>query len=117
MPPAEKRKVHLELGGRRFTIRSDDDDAYLGSLSQFINDKITAMRRNTGKVETAELALLVLLDVTDELFRERDHNDVLKSDVQKRAQALLGAIDQIAEQLEVRESVVAAAATAPRHSS
>ncbi len=105
----EKRTVAVELDGRRFPIRSDDDEAYLQDLAGFVNARIERVRRATRKIDPGQVALLALLDVADELFRARAEHDKVKTEVEAKAETLLAAIDQMAETLEVREALAIAA--------
>ncbi len=101
----EKRSVTIKLNGQSFPIRTDDDQAYLEEVSAFINKKLEEVRRTTGRVETSQIALLALLNITDELFRTREENRRLRDDVGRRAESLLSAIDEMAASLELKEAV------------
>jgi len=107
----EKRNVKLELYGQRFSVRTDDAEEYLQKLAAFVNDKMGEIRSATGRVETSQIALLALLDISDALFRERAKNKALKVDVLARSERLLHSIDEMANSLEIKE-VVAQARTA-----
>jgi cell division protein ZapA len=102
----EKRSVKLELYGQRFSVRTDDAEEYLQKLARFVNEKMTEIRSATGRVETSQIALLALLDISDALYRERAKNKALKVDVLARSERILHAIDDMASALEVREAVV-----------
>lgn len=67
----EPRSVDIEIAGRRFKVRSDDDEAYIQTLVGFVDHKLDAMRRASNLVDREQVALLTLLDVADALFRER----------------------------------------------
>ena len=107
----EKRSVTIKLNGQRFPIRTDDDEAYLEDLAEFINRKLDEVRRATGRVETSQIALLALLNIADDLFRQRRENQRLKDDIGGRAEALLCTIDEMASALELKEAVAGARST------
>jgi cell division protein ZapA (FtsZ GTPase activity inhibitor) len=67
----EPRSVDIEIAGRRFKVRSDDDEAYIQTLVGFVDHKLDNMRRASNLVDREQVALLTLLDVADALFRER----------------------------------------------
>jgi cell division protein ZapA (FtsZ GTPase activity inhibitor) len=69
--PREPRSVDIEIAGRRFKVRSDDDEAYIQTLVGFVDHKLDVMRRASNLVDREQVALLTLLDVADALFRER----------------------------------------------
>lgn len=134
-----KRSVRLELLGRRFTVRSDDDETYIGGLVDFVSEKLNEMRKASGRVEVDHIALMTLLDVADTLFRERenlqemrdqlersqrevaklakdnralaDREKELKRQVKERSDHLLKAIDKMAEKIGAAEATVGAKAS------
>lgn len=106
----EKRAVEVELLGRRFRVRSDDDDAYIRSLCDFLNRKLGEVRRATNTMDVEQVALLTLLDVADTLFRERARGEALEHGVRDRSAriaALLSKLESVAP--EVHEVVTASA--------
>lgn len=94
-----KRLVEIDLLGRRFRVRSDDDDAYIRELTDFVNRKLSEVRHTSNLVETEQIALLALLDVADSLFREKNKNEALKRRVRERSRRLLASIDQLGQAL------------------
>jgi len=104
-----KRTVDVELLGRRFRVRSDDDDTYIHGLVDYLNRKMSEVRKAANVVEGEHIALLTLLDVADALFRERDKSASLERGVRERAEKLLSIIDRLGEASpEAHEVVVAA---------
>jgi cell division protein ZapA (FtsZ GTPase activity inhibitor) len=107
-----KRLVEIELLGRRFKVRSDDDDAYIAELVDFVNRKLSEVRRASTVVEGEQVALLTLLDVADSLFREKQRVEGMRRKVRERSRKLLGTIDQISEALGTSDPGFAAEALA-----
>ncbi len=86
--PREKRAVEVELSGRRFRVRSDDDDAYIRRLVEFLNRKMGEVRRAANAMDVEQIALLTLLDMADTLFRERARAESLERGVRERAERI-----------------------------
>ena len=105
----DKRNVKVELYGQRFSIRTDDDEEYIQKLSKHINGKMQEIRNATGRVETSQIALLALLDMSDTLFREQAKVEKLRGEVMTKSNTLLQAIDEISSTLEISEASVAVA--------
>lgn len=91
----EKRAVKLELLGRRFTVRSDDDDEYIQGLVEFVNNKLTEIREATGRIDADSIALLAALDIADALFRERREARELRREVKERSRRLLESMERV----------------------
>lgn len=105
----EKRLVEIELLGKRFKVRSDDDDLYIGELVDFVNRKLTEVRRASNLVESEQIALLALLDVADSLHRERQRAENVRKRIREGSRKLLGTIDQVAQQVSATPELAAEA--------
>lgn len=93
--------MSLELFGQRLTVVSDNDEERVKDLVDFVNRKLEEVRDGSRRVQTDQIALLALLNVADELFREKQNSAALRRRVRERSVKLLGAIDSISRQLEV----------------
>ena len=108
----DKRNVKVELYGQRFSIRTDDDEEYIQRLSNHINRKMQEIRNATGRVETSQIALLALLEMSDTLFREQAKVEKLRGEVMNKSDTLLKAIDEISNTLELTGTEAVAVASA-----
>lgn len=100
----EKRSMSLELLGQRFTVVSDNDEASVRDLVDFVNRKLEEVRSASRRVQTDQIALLTALNIAEELFKERHSSNVLRRKVRERSVKLLGAIDSIAREMEAAEA-------------
>lgn len=96
--------MNLELFGQRFTVVSDNDEAHVRDLVDFVNRKLEEVRDASRRIQTDQIALLALLNVAEELFRERQSGQVLRRRVRERSRKLLGAIDTIAHELDASDA-------------
>ncbi len=58
--------------GREYGIKGHGNAQYIQRLADYINEKAESIKRQSGVVSTMDLAILTLLNITDEQFRERD---------------------------------------------
>lgn len=89
-----KRSVQVEIAGQRLSIRSDEGGQYVQQLADYVDEQIrqlTAGRRGTPSMQ--RVALLVAIQLADELFRERDLHDRFRSRVTDKLAALREALD------------------------
>lgn len=61
----------MELFGRKYTVRGQGSREHIDRLVDFINDRASKIREKTQVITTLDLAILTLLNVTDELFECR----------------------------------------------
>ena len=107
-----KRKVEVRLVGRNFTIRSEQDEAYLHSLAGFVTRKFEELQRSTRSATTHDLALLVAMNIADELFQAEQQSAETRQQVRARTERILNGIEQALKSGESTEERPAVA-TAP----
>ena len=78
-----KRKVEVSLLGKRFTVRSDKDEAYLHALANFVTRRFDELQHSTRMQSTHDVALLVALNLADELFQQEDRSKKSRAEVSR----------------------------------
>ena len=65
--------VTVNIRGQEFRIRTDDDEAALQRVARYLDDTMATVERQTGTVDSLQLALLSALNLARELveFHER----------------------------------------------
>lgn len=105
-PPSQKRSMNLELLGQKLTVLSDNDDTRVRDLVDFVNRKLEEAKDSAKRAQPDQVALLALLNVAEELFREKQTNAALKRRVRERSVKLLGAIDEVARAVDARDELL-----------
>ncbi len=67
----DSQAVKVTLFGRQYAVRGHGSRDYVEKLVEFINDRSEKISEKTGIVSTIDIAILTLLNVTDELFECR----------------------------------------------
>lgn len=80
--------VPVELFSRKFTVRTDNSDEHLLRAVDHIKAKLKEIDPD-GNMPEMQLAILTLLNLGDELIRERDALLRLREAVDKRSTILL----------------------------
>lgn len=90
-----KRSVHVEIAGQRLSIRSDEGPQYVQQLAHYVDAQLE--RLTQGKRASApnlqRVALLIAIQLADELFRERDLHRRFRARVADKLVALRQALD------------------------
>ena len=106
-----KRTVKVELLGQSFAIKSEKSEAHLQKVAGYVNRKFDELRRQTRTTSSHDLALLVALNLADELFDQRSDVDEEKEMIRSRAQKALSTINHVLASAQIQkqeqESVVA----------
>jgi cell division protein ZapA (FtsZ GTPase activity inhibitor) len=100
-----KRSMNLEVHGQRLTVVSDNDEERVRDLVAFVNRKLEEAKDAARRAQPDQIALLALLNVAEELFREKQKSEKMRRRVRERSVKLLGAIDEVAQAYDARDAV------------
>lgn len=87
-----KRPYNIEIAGQSLPLRSEEGELYLKALARSVEERIDQVfDRRRGPVP-ARAALLVAMELADELYREKDLHRRLRKQVEKRLNDLDAAL-------------------------
>jgi cell division protein ZapA len=66
-----KASVSIQIRGREFRIRTDDDEASLQRVASYLDETMSMVEKKTGTVDSLNLALLSALNLARELVELR----------------------------------------------
>ena len=92
---SDAKRIQLTLLGTTLTIRTEASPEYLQSLVAYLETAVGKLRRSGVRDDITAL-MLAALDVTDELFREREDAQRNDGAVGARLGALVALLDQAA---------------------
>ena len=84
--------VRVSIFDQTYHLRGTDP-AYISRLAEYVDGKIRAVAGQTNTVDTARLAVLAALNIADELFMQKRHQDNMSLAVDRTAERLIVAID------------------------
>ena len=64
-------KVQITIRGRRYTVRSDEDDFDLVAVAKYVDDKMTEIGERTPSLDDYTVAMLAALNIAEEFERYR----------------------------------------------
>jgi cell division protein ZapA len=95
--------ITVEIAGQRYPIRSSLDERYVTELAAYVDQKMRAAADAAPASDMLGLAVLVALNVADELFRERNQQQqqhtVASGDLNERAMRLERIVDEALAQV------------------
>jgi cell division protein ZapA len=90
--------ITVEIAGQRYPIRSALDERYITELAAYVDQKMRTAADAAPASDMLGLAVLVALNVADELFRERNQQQqqhtVASGDLNERAMRLERIVDE-----------------------
>lgn len=87
-----KQSVSVEIAGQRLSIRSDEGPEYVQELADYVDGHLRSLTGGRRSVSLQRMALLVAVQIADELFREKDLRQRYRARVEARLAALEAAI-------------------------
>ncbi len=87
-----KRSVPVEIGGHRLTIRSDEQPEYVHELADYIDGHLREIAAQGGSTTPHRVALMVCMQLADELFRARDLHQRFSAKVEARLKMIDAAL-------------------------
>lgn len=70
---ADYARTKVQIMGRHYTLKGDVDSEYMQKLAQYVNEKVNELKEMAPGLDQTRLALLVSLNMADELFQAKAH--------------------------------------------
>ncbi|PRP93036.1 Cell division protein ZapA [Enhygromyxa salina] len=87
-----KQSVNVEIAGQTLSIRSDEGPDYVQELADYVDAHLRELGGTRRSFSLQRVALLVAIQIADELFREKDLRRRDRARIEARLQALEVAI-------------------------
>ncbi len=87
--------VKVRLFGREYSIRGHGNKKYIQTLADFIKERADEIQSRATVVSTLDLAILTLLNITDEMFQSRQVKEQTIRELEEKTDRLLKAIDRV----------------------
>ena len=99
--------VTVEIAGQRYPIRSGLDERYVAELAAYVDQKMRAALTSSPESDMLGLAILVALNIADDVFRARLQQSSVNGALNERALQLERLVDGVLAQMTVPQSVSA----------
>lgn len=77
-----QNKVTVTIDDQEYTLVASEDAAYMKKVAAYVNGKVAELRQG-GKVSSADAATLAALNVADELFKNQEAAENLRSQIKE----------------------------------
>jgi cell division protein ZapA len=99
--------VTVEIAGQRYPIRSGLDERYVAELAAYVDQKMRAAVASAPESDMLGLAILVALNIADDVFRARQQQSSVDGELNQRALQLERLVDGVLAQMTVPQAVSA----------
>ena len=93
-----KQSVEVEIAGQKLVIKSDEGPGYVQELADYVDAQLRQIAGGRSTLNLQRIALLVAIQLADELFREKD----LHRQFRMRVEGKLAALDLALNDHEAR---------------
>ena len=102
-----KKRFDISIIGQEFSVLSDKGDEYVSRIVQYINERAREIGDASGYVTTSDIAILVALNIGEELFRTKGEKEALLRRCEGEIEELISYIDKESKltPCDVRESL------------
>ena len=99
--------VTVEIAGQRYPIRSGLDERYVAELAAYVDQKMRAAVVSAPESDMLGVAILVALNIADDVFRARQQQSSVDGELNQRALQLEQLVDGVLAQMTAAQSVSA----------
>jgi cell division protein ZapA len=86
--------VPVSIYGQTYSLRADDDPAYVEKLAEYVDGRIREVADRTRTADTGKLFILAALNIADDLHRLKKEGRRSPRSVDARAQRMESLLDQ-----------------------
>ena len=79
--------------GQKYTLRGDAPEEYIRELASYVDTKLKEVYNGSPNITPVKASILAALDIADELFKIRNRQDELTSNIEKKAATLASLFD------------------------
>ena len=99
--------ITVEIAGQRYPIRSSLDERYVTELAAYVDQKMRAAVNAAPESDLLGLAILVSLNIADDVFRARQQQTTASGELNERALRLEEIVDSVIAQMTIKQAVSA----------
>jgi cell division protein ZapA len=89
-----KKRFNIKVMGQQFTVLSDRGDKYVEDVVKYVNDRAKEIGDASKDVSASGVAVLVALNIVDELFKIKEENKDFVTRLERRSERLINYIEE-----------------------
>lgn len=97
----KKQSVKVNIFGENYPVKGDADKEYILRVGKYVDVKMREVAEKLSNKSPLRVAVLVAMNITDELFKEREDKEKKLVDVEEKAQTLLEWLDSRVPQEDI----------------
>ena len=91
-----KHVMYVQIMGHEYPIEANSgDDLYVNRLAQFVEERMKEIKEESKVVDSYKLAVMAAMNISDELFRLREHKGSHSETFEIKADELIKMLDTV----------------------
>ena len=90
-----KNSHKITVLGQELSVLSDSEDEEVANVVRFVNEKMDEVLRSGNGIKTLNVAILAVLNISEELLKLKEVNEELCDQIESRAEKLIQLIDEV----------------------
>ena len=86
--------TEVEIFGSVYNVKGEKDPEYLQELAELVDGRMREIAKQVSTVDSAKIAILVALNIADELFQCRRHQEEDRGEIEEKVSELTGELKE-----------------------
>jgi cell division protein ZapA len=92
-----KHTLSVQIMDHTYQVESSADDLYVNRLAQYVEEKMKAMREESGIVDSYKLAVMAAMNIADELLTLQENKSAFSKDFESKTDELVALLNTALE--------------------
>jgi len=92
-----KKTIKVKIYGKEYSIRSNEDPEYVEEVARYVDCKMAEVDKSGASTSPVQAAVLAAMNITDELFIERNSKSTDTEKIEERSKTLTEHITSVIE--------------------
>ncbi|HDZ62655.1 MAG TPA: cell division protein ZapA [Nitrospirae bacterium] len=85
--------VEVKILGQSYSVRTDEDEAYIKKLAQYVDEKLKEIYSAAPNVNHIKAAIMTALGIADEFFKIKMSQEDLDKMIEEKTKILSGLLE------------------------
>lgn len=87
------RSVEVQILGQSYSIKTDEDEAYVKSLAKYIDDKLKEIYNVVPNINQTKATVMAAFGIADELFKLKMKQEDIDKLIEEKTKILSGFLE------------------------
>lgn len=89
--------MKIEIYDQMYSVQADGNEAYLNELAAYVDSRMRTVAESARTVDSLKVAVLAALNIADELFTLKQHQEKLEGPLRKRVEKCVALVEKALE--------------------